>query len=69
LTLTVKYQKQKFDVEKSHFKRGKIIYSLFLFSHIANFVNLAYIHTFEKLKILNSHNSIHVQYVFRTCTI
>jgi hypothetical protein len=27
LTLTVKYQKQKFDVEKSHFKRGKIIYS------------------------------------------
>jgi hypothetical protein len=23
LTLTVKYQKQKFDVEKSHFKRGK----------------------------------------------
>jgi hypothetical protein len=24
---TVKYQKQKFDVEKSHFKRGKIIYS------------------------------------------
>jgi hypothetical protein len=32
LTLTVKYQKQKFDVEKSHFKRGKIIYSCVILS-------------------------------------
>ena len=31
-----------------------------LFSHIANLVNLAYIHTFRKLKILNSHNSVRV---------
>jgi hypothetical protein len=37
LTLTVKYQNQKFDVEKSHFKRGKIIYSIiFIYVELFN---------------------------------